>query len=84
MKIIVVGETGIPICPITIQVTRSIMRGESFLPKPGKIKVTIGKPIYLTGKDWNEVLRFHSLVRSEIAKNCGEPVIDIIVAGPVR
>lgn len=28
-------------------------------------------------------LRLHSMVRSEIAKHCGEPVIDLIVAGPV-
>ncbi len=79
----VAAETSTPICPIAIRGTRSILRGDSYLPKPGSIKITIGKPIYPKNTDWNEILRLHSLVRSEIAKHCGEPVIDVIVAGPV-
>lgn len=79
----VAAETGTPICPIAIRGARSILRGDNLLPKPGAIKITVGKPIYPKNKDWNEILRLHSLVRSEIAKHCGEPVIDVIVAGPV-
>ncbi|MHB1220591.1 MAG: AMP-binding protein [Gammaproteobacteria bacterium] len=79
----VAAETGTPICPIAIRGTRSILRGDTYLPKPGAINITIGKPIYPKSKDWNEILRLHSLVRSEIATHCGEPVIDVIVAGPV-
>lgn len=79
----VAAETGKPICPVSIQGTRSILRGDSKLARPGTIKVTIGKPVVPKGKDWDEILRLHSLVRAEIAKNCGEPVIDIITAGPV-
>lgn len=77
------AETQTPICPIAIQGTRTILRGDTLLPKPGKIKVTVGKPIIPQGKDWNEIMRLHSAVRSEIAKNCGEPVIDLVIAGPV-
>lgn len=76
-------ETGTPICPVSVRGTRSILRGDNYLPKPGAIKITIGKPIHPKNKGWNEILRLHSLVRSEIAKHCGEPVIDVIVAGPV-
>lgn len=76
-------DTEKPICPVAIQGTRSILRGDSFLAKPGAIKVTIGTPIIPKQKDWNEIIRIHSLVRGEIAKNCGEPVIDVIVSGPV-
>ncbi|WED43000.1 AMP-binding protein [Legionella cardiaca] len=76
-------ETTTPICPVTLCGTRAILRGDSILAKPGTIKVTIGTPIYPQGNDWNEIIRLHSLVRNEIAKHCGEPVIDVIVAGPV-
>ena len=77
------AETKTPICPIAIYGVRNILRGDNILPKPGMIKFTIGKPIYPKENNWNEMIRLHSLVRAEIAKHCGEPVIDIIVAGPV-
>jgi len=79
----IANETQTPICPIAIQGTRTILRGDNKLAKPGKIKVTIGKPIYPKRKDWDEIIRLHSLTRVEIAKHCGEPVIDVIAAGPV-
>jgi len=76
-------ETGTPICPIAINGTRSFLRGNNFLAKPSKIEVTIGKPIHPKEKSWQEVMRLHSLSRAKIAKNCGEPSIDIIAAGPI-
>ncbi|MDX1902320.1 MAG: AMP-binding protein [Gammaproteobacteria bacterium] len=74
-------ETQTPICPIAIQGMRSILRGDTWLPKPGKIKITIAKPIYPEDKEWREVTRLHTLVRTEIAKHCGEAVLNLVVAG---
>jgi len=76
-------ETSTPICPIAIAGTRAILRGDTFFPWPGKIRITVGAPIIPKGNDWNEVIKLHSATRSHIAKYCGEPVIDIISAGPV-
>ncbi len=80
---IIAAETSTPLCPVSLQGTRSILRGENVLAKPGKIKVVVGKPVSPKGNDWHEIIHLHSIMRTEIAKNCGEPVIDIIVAGPV-
>ena len=79
----IANDTQTPICPVAIHGTRMILRGTDKLGKPGPIKVTIGKPIYPKQKDWNEIIRLHSLTRIQIAKHCGEPVIDVIAAGPV-
>jgi len=78
------AETKTPICPLAIRGTRNILRDGSFFPKPGKITFNVGELIYPKQNDWNEIVRLHSLVRSEIAKNCGEPVIDVIGAGPAQ
>lgn len=75
-------ETGQPLCPIAIQGTRAILRGDSFLLKRGPIKVTIEEPVSPNGTDWNEITRLHAVVRSSIAKHCGELMIDLITAGP--
>lgn len=79
---IIATETTTSLCPVSLQGTRAILRGNNLLAKPGKIKVVVGKPVSPKGNDWHEIIRLHSIVRTEIAKNCGEPVIDIIVAGP--
>lgn len=75
-------ETQTPICPVAITGTRSLLRDGSFLLKPGSIKVTIGKPIHPEENSWSEAIRLRTVVRFEIAKHCGEPVIDLLVAGP--
>jgi fatty-acyl-CoA synthase len=74
-------ETLTPICAMSIQGTRNILRGNALLPKPGKIKLIIEKPIYPQNKEWNEVIRLHSLSRAKIAQNCGEPTIDVTIPG---
>lgn len=79
---IIAAETTTPLCPVSLQGTRAILRGNNLLAKPGKIKVVVGKPVPPKGNEWHEIIRLHSIMRTEIAKNCGEPVIDIIVAGP--
>jgi fatty-acyl-CoA synthase len=80
---IIASETQTPICPIAIRGTRVILRGDNKFFKPGTVQVTIGKLIYPKQKNWDEMLRLHLLIRAEIAKHCGEPVIDMITAGPV-
>lgn len=74
-------NTKTPICPIAIKGTRSILRGDSRLPRPGKIILTVGKPIYPRSSDWEDVLRLHALTHKHLVKYCGEPPIDAIVAG---
>lgn len=73
-------DSATPICPITLNGTRKILRGNYLLPRPGKIKVTISEPIVPQSKDWQEVIRLHTAVRSEIAKYCGESSIDLASA----
>lgn len=79
---VVAAETNTPICPIAISGTRTILRGESFLPKPGTINVVIGEPVFPLSPKWDDVLQLQSNIREYIALNCHEPTIDIVVAGP--
>lgn len=74
-------ETQTPICPVAITGTRSFLRDGSFLLKPRTIKISIGKPIHPKENSWSEIIRLRTLVRFEIAKHCGEPIIDLVAAG---
>jgi len=78
----IAAENNIPICPIGIDGTRYCLRQGSYLPRIGRIKVSIGEPIFPQGQDFQDITRLRDLTRSEIAKRCGESPLDVIAAGP--
>jgi len=77
-------DAGIPLCPIALQGTRHFMRGDQWLMHLTRFKITIAEPIIPEGRDWNEVTRLHALARTEIAKACGESIIDLVEVGVQR
>lgn len=79
-KLAVVTHTGI--CPIAIKGMRKLFRDGNWLLNPTRITVTINKPIYAEKNDWHEIARLSSEVRQIIAKDCGEPVLDVIATMP--
>lgn len=79
-KVAVEGDRAI--CPIALSGTRNILRDNSWLLKPGIIKVTVGDLLKANDKDWSEIIRLRTLARAEIAKYCGEPTIDFVVPSP--
>ncbi len=77
-------ETNTPIIPIAIKGTRKIQRGSSMLLRVHRIHLWIGKPIYPRSKDWREATRLRTVTRIEIAKHCGESLLDIVSTAPVK
>jgi 1-acyl-sn-glycerol-3-phosphate acyltransferase len=75
-------ETSRSICPISIRGTRQILWPDSWMPKRGRVEVVIGKPIPVQGNDWREITRLRDAARTEIARHCGEPVLDLVSATP--
>lgn len=75
-------DTGSSICPISLQGTRAIFRGDRIFFKAGTITVVVSDPLTPKSQEWNEVMQLHNMARSEIAKRCGELMIDLISAGP--
>ena len=79
----IAAETNTPICPIALQGTRSILRDNEKLMRPGRVRVTISAPISPQGCDWQDIVQLRGAVRAEIAKYCGEPSLDFIAAQTV-
>ncbi|MBR9787452.1 MAG: AMP-binding protein [Vibrionaceae bacterium] len=67
------ANSQVPIIPITLCGTRSKLRGNSLFPRRGDISVTISKPFYPSGNDWNAALELRDKARTEILSHCGEP-----------
>ena len=74
------AEAGLPVIPIAIRGTRSILRDGSWLPRRGSISLNIGEKIppeavtLKTGMEpWKVALKLRDLARSYILHSCGEP-----------
>ncbi|MEE9139374.1 MAG: AMP-binding protein [Alphaproteobacteria bacterium] len=73
-------DAGIPVVPVAISGTRSILRSESWLPRRGAITVTIDKPIdpktVEAADSWEAALKLREATRSRILRHCGEPDLE--------
>jgi 1-acyl-sn-glycerol-3-phosphate acyltransferase len=67
------AQLGLPVVPVTICGTRSILRSDSWLIRRGAISVHIGAPIRPQGNDFDAALALRDAVRAEILGRCGEP-----------
>jgi len=79
---IVAAEVGVPLVPIGIHGTRSMLRADSSFPRRSRITATVGRPIRAEGRDWQAAMHLRDRARAEILKTCGEPDL-IYEAKPV-
>jgi acyl carrier protein len=70
-------EAGVPVVPVTLRGTRSILRDGSLFPRRGRIRVYVGEPLPPDsgedGSDWDRAIRLRGQARAEMLRSCGEP-----------
>ena len=70
----VAAEAGVPVTPVTIRGTRSVLRDDDkWFPRRGSVSITIGAPLAPDGEDWAAAIRLRDVARAEILARCGEP-----------
>lgn len=76
-------NAGLPIVPVAIRGTRSILRADARRPNRGVIRIIIGKPIHMHAftqdeqdNSWATALTLRDAVREHILQHCGEPDLD--------
>ena len=69
----VAAQTGVPVVPVAIRGTRSVLRGDDWFPRRGKVTITIRPAIRPDGTDLAAAVRLRDAVREEILRHCGEP-----------
>jgi len=67
------AQAGVPLVPVTIRGTRSILRDGQWFPRYGAISVTVGAPLQPEGADWPAAIKLRDAARAEILRFCGEP-----------
>jgi len=70
-------STGHPIVPVALQGTRSVLRGDQWFPRHGRIQVTIGEAIAPRDTTLAEAVRLRDAARAVVLNACGEPDLEV-------
>ena len=66
-------EAGVPVVPVVITGTRSVLRGGQWFPRHGEIGVHIGEALQAEGDGFSAAVRLRDAVRARMLALCGEP-----------
>jgi 1-acyl-sn-glycerol-3-phosphate acyltransferase len=70
---VIAAQLGIPVVPLAIRGTRSILRAGQWFPRRGMVYVTVDNPLEPSGTDWEAAIRLRDVARGRILNFCGEP-----------
>ena len=66
------ASQGLPVVPVALAGTRSVLRDRSWWPQRGALAVTVCAPVHPAGGDWHDLLALRDAVRAQILAHCGE------------
>ena len=76
------AQVNVPVVPIAIRGTRSILRAGSWFPRHGRIDITIGQAINIDSLSadpeqdaWHLAMQLRDAAREHILRYCGEPAL---------
>ncbi|HUL94130.1 MAG TPA: AMP-binding protein [Burkholderiales bacterium] len=67
------AAAGIPVLPVAVRGTRSVLRDGDWLPRRGVIQILAGPLLRPQGQAWSAAVALRNLARAEILAHCGEP-----------
>jgi 1-acyl-sn-glycerol-3-phosphate acyltransferase len=75
----IASDANLPVYPGVLRGTRSILRGDQWFPRRGRVNVEFLKPIAPYGTDFASVLRLRDDVRKAMLAHCGEPDLQELI-----
>ncbi|MBI2379440.1 MAG: AMP-binding protein [Gammaproteobacteria bacterium] len=72
------AQSGRSLLPVALGGSRDVLRGSSWFPRPGRIRVRIGPALRREagGDDWSAALSLRNQARDFILRHCGEPDLE--------
>jgi 1-acyl-sn-glycerol-3-phosphate acyltransferase len=67
------AQLGLPVVPVALRGTRSMLRPGTWFPRFGPIHVVISAPIEPEGEKWNDAIQLRDAARQTILPYTGEP-----------
>lgn len=73
----VAAEAGVPILPITIVGTETVLRGDTRIPRRARVEVFVSSPIPPLQGGWSGAVELRKRVRTEILRHFREPDLEV-------
>ena len=70
---VVATESGVPVVPVAINGTRSVLRGDSWFPHRSELRVVIATPVEPGGEGWDTAVSLRNAVRGAVVEELDEP-----------
>ena len=70
---IAAAEADVPVIPVTIRGTRSLLRAGTLFPHRAAMRVSVATPIQPEGTDWPAAVKLRDATRASILQHLGEP-----------
>jgi 1-acyl-sn-glycerol-3-phosphate acyltransferase len=67
------AEAGVPVVPVTIRGTRSLLRADSHFPRRVVVRVIVASRIMPEGTDWAAAVKLRDAARAALLAHLGEP-----------
>jgi 1-acyl-sn-glycerol-3-phosphate acyltransferase len=72
----VAAAAGVPVIPVAVRGTRSILRGDQWFPRRGAISLEIGPSLEPKSSDWSSAIELRDAARVWLLAHCGEPDLE--------
>ena len=69
-------EASVPLLPLALRGTRSIIRDTQFFARRGEVGATVLPPLIASGSDWAAIVALRNATRAAILPHCGEPDLE--------
>ena len=70
---VVAVDLDVPVVPVTIRGTRSLLRSDTWFPRHTAVRVSVGAPILADGEGWEAAVKQRDLARAALLAHLGEP-----------
>jgi 1-acyl-sn-glycerol-3-phosphate acyltransferase len=74
------AERGVPVVPVVLQGTRTLLPGNSRFPRRHRVRVVVTPPLEADGSDWEAAMRLRAAARRAVLEVLNEP--DLAHASP--
>lgn len=66
---------GIPVLPVALAGTRSLLPDGDWLPHPAALQVTLCAPLQAAGTGWHDLIGLRDATHAAVLAHCGEPAL---------
>lgn len=73
---VVAAQAGVPVVPLAIRGTRSLLRADQWFPRRGVVRLTLGAPQAPQGPTWAAAVQLRDAARAHMLQYGGEPDLE--------